>query len=52
MPDLLSGRVALAENLLPAGVDGAVRRLVPDLEETAGLYVPSLGVGVAVRLAR
>ena len=52
MPDLLSCRVALAEYLLPARVDGAVRRFVPDLEETASLYVPPLRVGVAIRLAR
>ena len=51
MPDLLSGCVALAEYLLAAGVDRAVRCFVPNLKEATRLYIPPLCVRITVRLA-
>jgi len=51
MPDLLSGCVALAEYLLAAGVDRAVRCFVPNLKEATRLYIPPLCVRITVCLA-
>lgn len=52
MADLLPGRVALAKYLLAPRVGRAVRRLVPYLEEAAGLHVPPVCVWIAIGLAR
>ena len=50
MANLLSGRIALAKNLLAARVDGAVCRLVPYLEQAARLDVSPVCVWVTVGL--
>ena len=52
MANLLSRGIALAEYLLATGVDRAVRRLVPYLEQAARLDVPSIAIWVAISLTR
>lgn len=52
MANLLPGCIALAKYLLATRVDGAMRRLVPYLEEATGLDVSPVCIWITVGLTR